>query len=72
MAYNLYDQADKLVSKTSLREDTTSNNQYARYLYYQGKIRSIQLEYTDAYRCLLGASRKAPQTGAKGFRLAVI
>lgn len=71
LAYHLYDQADKLISKTALREDTTSTNQYARYLYYTGKVRSVQLDYTQAYRALLGATRKAPQTGARGFRLAV-
>ena len=69
LEYNLFDQADKLVSKVTFREDNTSSNQYARYLYYLGKIKSIQLEYTEAYKCLLGAIRKAPQTGARGFRL---
>ena len=69
LAYNLYDQADKLISKTTLREDATSSNQYARYLYYQGRIKSVQLDYTEAYRYLLGAIRKAPQNGARGFRL---
>jgi 26S proteasome regulatory subunit N3 len=71
LKYNLYDQADKLVSKTTFHEDTASTNQHVRYLYYQGKIKSIQLEYTEAYRCLLGALRRAPQNSAKGFRLAV-
>ena len=69
--YNLYEQADKLVSKVTFREDNTSSNEYARYLYYLGKIKSIQLEYTEAYKCLLGAIRKAPQTSARGFRVAV-
>eukprot|EP01114_Cavostelium_apophysatum_P001766 TRINITY_DN1153_c0_g1_i2.p1 TRINITY_DN1153_c0_g1~~TRINITY_DN1153_c0_g1_i2.p1 ORF type:complete len:427 (-),score=88.81 TRINITY_DN1153_c0_g1_i2:342-1622(-) len=71
LAYNLYDQADKLVSKVTFREDNTSSNQYARFLYYQGKIKSVQLDYTEAYRCLLGAIRKAPQESATGFRQAV-
>lgn len=71
LEYNLYDQADKLVSKTTFREDAVSSNQHARYLYYQGKIKSIQLDYTDAYRCLLGAIRKAPAHSARGFRTAV-
>src|SRR2546429_6265237 len=34
--YNLYDQADKLVSKTTFPE-TAGNNQQARYMYYLGK-----------------------------------
>jgi len=67
----LYDQADKLVSKVTFREDTAPSNQYARYLFYQGKIKSVQLDYTEAYKCLLGAIRKAPQTSARGFRQAV-
>jgi len=70
LEYNLYDQADKLVSKVTFREDQTSSNQYARYLYYQGKIKSVQLDYTEAYRCLLGAIRKAPNNTARGFRIA--
>ena len=41
----------------------------SRYLYYQGRIQAIQLEYTDAKECLLQALRKAPQA-AKGFRIA--
>jgi len=69
LKYNLYDQADKLISKTTFREEAVSSNQHARYLYYQGLIKSIQLDYTEAYRCLLGAIRKAPATSAKGFRI---
>lgn len=67
--YNLYDRADKLVSKVTVREDTMSSNQYARFLFYQGVIKSIQLEYSEAHKCLLGAIRKAPQNAAKGFRI---
>ena len=35
LAYNLYDQAQKLISKASFPE-AASNNQYIRYLYYKG------------------------------------
>jgi hypothetical protein len=42
-------QADKLVNKSSF-PDTASNNQYARYFYYLGKIKSTQLEYTEAQK----------------------
>jgi len=42
--------------------------QLCRYLYYLGKIRTIQLEYTDAKECLLQAARKAPSS-ARGFRI---
>jgi len=36
LTYNLYDQADKLVSKTTFPE-SASNNEWARYLFYLGK-----------------------------------
>ncbi|CAN1276409.1 Probable 26S proteasome non-ATPase regulatory subunit 3 [Linum perenne] len=39
-----------------------------RYLFYLGKIRTIQLEYTDAKESLLQAARKAP-VAALGFRI---
>eukprot|EP00871_Galdieria_phlegrea_P004441 jgi/Galph1/4999/GphlegSOOS_G3616.1 len=68
IVYRLYDQADKLVSRTKFPE-TRSNNQLARYFYYLGRIRAIQLDYTESMRCLLQALRKAPQNGALGFRL---
>ncbi|KAF3796497.1 putative 26S proteasome non-ATPase regulatory subunit 3 [Nymphaea thermarum] len=65
--YNLYDQAEKLRSKTP-RFEAHSNQQFCRYLYYLGRIRTIQLEYTDAKESLLQAARKAP-VGARGFRI---
>lgn len=34
---NLYDQADKLVSKSVFPADSAANNQLARYMYYLGK-----------------------------------
>ncbi|XP_022928271.1 probable 26S proteasome non-ATPase regulatory subunit 3 [Cucurbita moschata] len=65
--YNLYDQAEKLRSKAP-RFEAHSNQQFCRYLFYLGKIRTIQLEYTDAKESLLQAARKAP-TAARGFRV---
>ncbi|XP_058215680.1 probable 26S proteasome non-ATPase regulatory subunit 3 isoform X2 [Rhododendron vialii] len=65
--YNLYDQAEKLRSKAP-RFEARSNQQFCRYLFYLGKIRTIQLEYTDAKESLLQASRKAPAS-ALGFRV---
>jgi len=38
--YNLYDQADKLVSKSTF-PDTASNNEWARFLYYLGTSSSV-------------------------------
>ncbi|KAK9846518.1 hypothetical protein WJX81_005784 [Elliptochloris bilobata] len=68
--YNLYDQAEKLRSKAQRPEMARSTPQLCRYLLYLGRIRAIQLEYTDAKDCLQQAARKAP-AGALGFRLAV-
>ncbi|XP_050232542.1 probable 26S proteasome non-ATPase regulatory subunit 3 [Mercurialis annua] len=65
--YNLYDQAEKLRSKAP-RFEAHSNQQFCRYLFYLGKIRTIQLEYTDAKESLLQAARKAP-IAALGFRV---
>jgi len=70
--YNLYDQASKLVSKTTFPE-STSNNQFVRYLFYRAKILAVQLNYTDAHQMLQQCIRKAPQQGATaiGFRIEV-
>ncbi|EPS67790.1 hypothetical protein M569_06981, partial [Genlisea aurea] len=65
--YNLYDQAEKLRSKAP-RFEAHSNQQFCRYLFYLGKIRTIQLEYTDAKESLLQSVRKAP-VSALGFRV---
>ncbi|KAL1923225.1 uncharacterized protein VTP21DRAFT_9601 [Calcarisporiella thermophila] len=65
--YNLYDQADKIVSKATF-SDQVANAQLARYAYYLGRIKAIQLEYSTAHTQLLQAIRKAPQTpAATGF-----
>ncbi|CAN0845836.1 Probable 26S proteasome non-ATPase regulatory subunit 3 [Linum grandiflorum] len=66
--YNLYDQAEKLRSKAPRFEAHSNQQQFCRYLFYLGKIRTIQLEYTDAKESLLQAARKAP-VAALGFRI---
>lgn len=58
-------QADLLVSHTEL-PPAASNNQIARYLYYLGRIRAIQLSYTEAHEHLIGATRKSPSTHSAG------
>lgn len=68
--YALYDQADKLVSKSVFPENA-SNNEWARFLYYLGRIKAARLEYSDAHKHLVQALRKAPQTAAVGFRQTV-
>ena len=60
-------QADLLISHTKF-PDTAVNNQFARYLYYLGRIRAIQLSYTEAHEHLTGATRKSPTSyKASGF-----
>ena len=49
--------------------ESVSNNQYARYLYYQGRIKAVQLEYSEAQASLIHCLRKAPEVGAVGFRI---
>lgn len=57
--------------KTTFPEQA-SNNQYARYLYYLGRIKAIQLEYSEAQARLIQALRKGPEIGAKAFRTQVL
>ncbi|XP_016430788.1 26S proteasome non-ATPase regulatory subunit 3 [Sinocyclocheilus rhinocerous] len=70
LQFNLYDQAEKLVSK-SVFPELANNNEWARYLYYTGRIKAIQLEYSEARRTLTNALRKAPQHTAVGFKQTV-
>ncbi len=60
-------QADLLISHTKF-PPAAPNNQIARYLYYLGRIRAIQLSYTEAHEHLIGATRKSPTAyKASGF-----
>lgn len=58
-------QADLLISHSEF-PPAASNNQIARYLYYLGRIRAIQLSYTEAHEHLIGATRKSPSTPVAG------
>ncbi len=69
--HDLIDQAEKLVNKTTFPE-AASNNEWARFLYYLGRIKAIQLEYTEAHKNLVQSLRKAPQRSALGFRHTVL
>ncbi|KIH54301.1 hypothetical protein ANCDUO_15552 [Ancylostoma duodenale] len=71
-----FQSAAKLVSKVTFPEGA-NNNDLARFLYYQGRIKALQLDYTAAagyflqYKMcsyLLQAMRKAPQEAAIGFK----
>lgn len=69
--YSLYDQADKLVSKTTF-PSSASNPQFARYHYYLGRIKAVQLNYSEAHTNLQHAIRRAPSPKtAPGFYQAV-
>ena len=64
--YNLYSQAQIFTAKTTFPENA-SNNQFCRYLYYEGRIQAVQLQYADAYLRLTMAARKAPQDSSMAF-----
>jgi len=69
--YSLYDQADKLVSKTTFPA-SASNPQFARYHYFLGRIKAVQLNYSAAHTNLQQAIRRAPPAKiAPGFYQAV-
>ena len=67
MQENLFEQARNFIVKTTFPE-SVSNNQFSRYLYYLGRIKAVQLEYSEAQARLYQALRKGPEVGAKGFR----
>merc|ERR1712013_172111 len=65
--YLHYNLADKLVLKCTFPEQA-SNNEWARYYYYLGRIKATQLDYSEAHKHLLQSARKAPQNSAAGFK----
>ncbi|KAL1961515.1 hypothetical protein VTN77DRAFT_1656 [Rasamsonia byssochlamydoides] len=58
-------QADLLIAHNTFPA-SASNNQIARYLYYLGRIRAIQLRYSEAHEHLTGATRKSPSSHSAG------
>nr|AAW25532.1 SJCHGC06456 protein [Schistosoma japonicum] len=68
--YQLHEQAHKLVSR-GIFPESAPNNEWARYLYYLGRIKAIQLDYSAAHEHLVSALRKAPQHTATGFKQAL-
>jgi 26S proteasome regulatory subunit N3 len=70
LSQNMYEQARQFVIKTNFPPNA-SNNQYARYLYYLGRIKAVQLEYSESHARLVQALRKSPDVGAKAFRIQV-
>lgn len=69
---SLFELAEKLVSKLTFPEQA-SNAQWARYMFYMGQLKAVQLDYTEAHRHLLSALRKSPQSAriAAGFKQTV-
>jgi 26S proteasome regulatory subunit N3 len=57
--YHQYDSQATLIA---------NNNDLARYLYYMGRIRALQLQYGDAAQYFQLSLRKAPQDSAIGFK----
>jgi 26S proteasome regulatory subunit N3 len=68
LSQNLYEQARQFIVKTNFPMNA-SNNQTSRYFFYLGRIKAIQLEYSEAYGMLSQALRKGPEIGAKAFRI---
>lgn len=52
-------QAEKLRSRAQKLEVWRSTQQLCRYLFYLGRIRAVQLDYSDSKDCLQQAVRKA-------------
>lgn len=59
-----------MIAKTTFSEKAP-NSQIARYNYYIGLLKAIQLEYSEAQAHLQEALRKAPENKATGFKIAV-
>lgn len=68
--YKLFDQASKLVSRSTFPE-SAPNSEAARYLYYLGVIKAVQLDYSEAHKDLTQALRKGPERTGIGFRQTV-
>lgn len=63
-----YSLANKFVEKAEFPESSESQY-YARYHYYRGRIDVVQLQYSDSLYHMQQAIRRAPQTGAYGFKI---
>ncbi|PAV91826.1 hypothetical protein WR25_18986 [Diploscapter pachys] len=69
MLNGYYQTAEQFVAKVSFPEGA-NNNDLARYMFYQGRFKALQLDYTGAAGYFMQAMRKAPQDGAIGFKQA--
>ncbi|WVQ99237.1 hypothetical protein IAU59_006369 [Kwoniella sp. CBS 9459] len=67
LASQQYDQADKLIAKTTFL-GAANQAQTVRWLFYAGRLRAIQLNYSQARSYLQTAIRRAPKDEvAPGF-----
>ncbi|KFD53466.1 hypothetical protein M514_05730 [Trichuris suis] len=64
---SLIELADALTGKVVF-PDEASSNEWARFHYYYGRVKAVDLEYDKAECNFLQALRKSPQNGAIGFR----
>ncbi|WWC70387.1 uncharacterized protein I206_104337 [Kwoniella pini CBS 10737] len=60
LASQQYDQADKLIARTTY-QGAANQAQTVRWLFYAGRLRAIQLNYTQAKNYLQTAIRRAPK-----------
>jgi len=63
-------QAEKFRSKAQKEDVFRSHQQYCRYLFYLGRIRAIQLEYSEARDCLqqVRRNRRMPEPAGRASR----
>ena len=67
LANHQYDQADKLISKSTF-QGQVNTAQTARWLFYAGRLRAIQLNYSQAREYFQTAIRRGPKDEvAPGF-----
>lgn len=64
------EQARNLSTKGVMPENPP-HAELSRYLYYTGRIKALQLDYSEAHLKLTQAIRKSPEHTASGFKLAV-
>lgn len=71
LSQNQYDQADRLIAKTQF-QGQVNQAQSVRWLFYAGRLRAIQLNYSKAKDYFQTAIRRAPKDEvAPGFVQAV-
>jgi 26S proteasome regulatory subunit N3 len=67
---NAVDQARTFLSKIKYHENV-STYEDSRYLFYLGRINTLQMNYSEAFKHLTNSIRKAPEKCANGFKTIV-